>query len=108
MVWSCLGRIGFTVYGNASADVRVLSSSGRPVSDMLRGDECSVRQLWMVSEPAGPVRYTVFARSSFATSSSLRHPVHWPRPSYCESIGSSSWLRGSTPSGPLSMPQSYR
>jgi hypothetical protein len=76
------------------------------VSERFFGEACSVRQLWIVSDPAGPVSVAAFERSSFATSSSRRHPVQRPWWSNWLSIGSSSWLRGSTISGPLSGPQS--
>src|SRR5438309_11092443 len=108
MNWSCLGLVGLTVYVDASAEVIVFSSSGRPRSDSFFGEECSVRQLWIVSEPAGPVRYTVLEVSSLATSAADRQPVQLPLPSYCESIGSSRGLFGSTASGPCSMPESFR
>ena len=88
MCWSYLDdRAGLTVYGIASAAAYALSSSGRGLFDWFFLEPCTVRQLWMVIDPAGPGRYTSLERSSFSTSSSDKHPTHAPSSLYWSNNG---------------------
>jgi hypothetical protein len=66
------------VYGIASADEKLLISSGRGRAELFGSEACTVRQWCSVHEPAGPARVTARSVPMAATSAAPICPAQLP------------------------------